>query len=583
MTFPEIVHLFIDLTTRFISPMAVATEWVIVAIIGLVIAFAPLGSDRRLRTFADAFHRLSNRKVLAILICGILPVVVRLSMLGFAPVPEPSIHDEFSHLLLADTFAHGRWTNPPHPMWEHFESIHIIQQPTYTSMYPPGQGAFLALGQVLFHEPWAGVLIGMGLMCATVCWMMQGWLPPAWAFFGTLVMILKFGVVGFWMNSYMGGAVPAMGGALLFGSLPRLRREDSRPLDGFLLGLGLIILMNSRPFEGAILGFAALLYLLPRFAGRMTRIFLPAGVVLSCGLLFTGYYSWKVTGSPVRMPYQVNRDTYGWPENLAFLSPRKVVQRHDVLRDMYKLELQRRDIYTDPVKFLGDMNTRLFDNWTFFIGPALTMPLILLPWVFRDRRTRVLILFLAIIAVLNLFQLVLYPYHLAPVAAVIFTIVAQGLRHIYVSLSRISSRRAIYFALLLPFCLILVGAMKQEAAYLDIPLAYWERAYEAQRDTRAYIEAWLSARSRKQLVIVRYAPGHSPSQEWVYNGADIDNGKVVWAREMDAESDAQLLAYFPDREAWLLEADVYPQRVVPYPQRETPDCPPMPCQSDGNQ
>lgn len=68
------------------------------------------------------------------------------------------------------------------------------------------------MGEVLFHEPWAGVVIGVGLMGIAVCWMMQGWLPPAWALYGALIVGLKIGVVGLWMNSYLAGAVPAVGG-----------------------------------------------------------------------------------------------------------------------------------------------------------------------------------------------------------------------------------------------------------------------------------------------------------------------------------------------------------------------------------
>ena len=480
------------------------------------------------------------------------------------PAPEPSIHDEFSHLLLGDTLAHGRLTNPTHPLWRSFESIHIIQRPTYNSMYPPAQGSFLALGETLFQEPWAGVVISVGLMGAALCWMMQRWLPPAWALYGTLLAGLKIGVVGLWMNSYMGGAASAIGGALLIGALPVLLRRQRRILPAVFLGLGMVILMNSRPFDGAVLSMAALCYLVAGLTpGRtLPRLLAPAAIVLAGGVLFTGYYNWRVTGNPARMGYQVNRDTYGWPENLAFLKAKKLTLSDPVLQKMYLKEVAQRDAYNTPFKILDNLLTRLFDNWTYFIGPVLTVPLVFLPRLFRDRRRRPLLVFIGVIVALNLFQLVLYPYHLGPLVAVMFTIVTLGIRHLYVRLGR---RRGAVALLVLPLCVILVGAMKQEADDLDLHLAYWERAAELHHDARAYIAEWLARRPGKQLVVVRYAPFHHPNQEWVYNGADIDGGKVVWAREVDALQDAELLRYFRDREVWLLEADVYPQRVVRYP------------------
>jgi hypothetical protein len=566
MTFAETVRFVLDEAARFVSPLSIAIQWELVFLAALAIWLAPVVLGKGIHRLRGAFRRLANHRAASIALCGLLPVALRLSLLGIYPVPEPSVHDEFSHLLLADTLVHGRLTNPPHPMWQHFESIHIIQQPTYNSMYPPGQGAFLAFGQWLFHEPWVGVVVSVGLMFAAMCWMMQAWLPLRWALFGTLLAILAFGVSTLWMNSYLGGAVPGIGGALVLGAVRRLRNSGlHRVRQSVLLGIGIVLLMNTRPFEGMVLTLAALVYVAlgaPR--GALVQIAIPAGLILCAGLIFTGYYNWRVTGSPLQMPYEVNRATYGWPENLGFLPIKHLTFRHRVLRNMYQKEIAHHNIYTSWKWFVDSLDVRAFENWSFFCGPVLTIPLLLLPKVFLDRRTRPLVVILAVILGLNLFQMVLYPYHLGPLVAALFALIAQGSRHIYVLLSRSKPSRGLAFALLLPLCVAAVSTMKLEAADLGIPLTYWEHAAEAHGDARAYIQAWLSRRPRKQLVIVHYTSHHSPDQEWVYNGADIDNSKVVWAREVDTYSDAQLLSYFKDREVWLLNADSYPQRVRPY-------------------
>jgi hypothetical protein len=73
----------------------------------------------------------------------------------------------------------------------------------------------------------------------------------------------------------------------------------------------------------------------------------------------------------------------------------------------------------------------------------------------------------------------------------------------------------------------------------------------------------LAAAGGRHLVLVRYRAGHNPNREWVYNGADLASERVLWAREMEEPRNRRLRAAFPDRTAWVLEADAAWPRLVP--------------------
>src|SRR5689334_23736332 len=105
--------------------------------------------------------------------------------------PEPTIHDENSYLLSAETFAAGRLTNPPHPMAEYFQTFHVLQQPTYASKYPPAQGLALALGIKLAGTPIVGVWLSFALMCAAIYWTLRAWVGPRWALAGALAFATR--------------------------------------------------------------------------------------------------------------------------------------------------------------------------------------------------------------------------------------------------------------------------------------------------------------------------------------------------------------------------------------------------------
>ena len=137
---------------------------------------------------ADGFKRLARRRRLAILFSGAAGIAAAALPTVLSGIPVPWVHDEYSYLLGADTFAEGRIVNPSHPMWVHFESFHIIVQPTYAMKYPPGPSLLLALGQVVFGQPIVGVWLGMGLAAAATCWMLQAFVPSRWALLGALCL-----------------------------------------------------------------------------------------------------------------------------------------------------------------------------------------------------------------------------------------------------------------------------------------------------------------------------------------------------------------------------------------------------------
>jgi hypothetical protein len=539
----------------------------------LVATLAPRRFQRVLRAISQPFGKLARRKTLAIWLLFFFVIGVRLAVLPLLPVPVPGIHDEYSYLLLGDTLAHGRLTNPTHPMWMSFESFHINWFPTYCSKYPPGQGAVLALGELL-GKPWIGVVLSVGAMCAAILWMLQAWLPAKWALLGGVLAALNFGIASYWMNSYWGGAVAAAGGALVLGGMPCIIRY-ARMRDALPLGLGLAILANSRPYEGFLFSLPLAIWLLWWLAGkakpartpqnRILRVVAPLFVVLLLTAAFMGYYNWRLTGNALLFPHVLNSRTYRTMGLFLWDHPKPPLQYHNRQFEDFYNGWEREDYqitWADVWRVTEEKLTRAGSTY-FWWGALLLLPG--LPFVFRERKMGVPLLALLLVSAGFFASIWSFPHYAAPVTCVISLLLVRAIRHL--CMIRIA-RRPIGTALACAAVFLLAGEIGLRAANHCCDPLEWT----CQGDpSRAAIQEKLSHTPGKHLILVRYEEDHNIHDEWVYNGAEIDSAKVIWARVLDAEQNAKLLAYFKDRHVWLVEPDKDNTELIHYqppPQEE---------------
>jgi hypothetical protein len=99
----------------------------------------------------------------------------------------------------------------------------VLMQPAFASKYGVAQPLSMAFGQRWLFTPRAGILLCMALAAASLCWMLQAYLPPEWAFLGGLLAVIRISWFSYFGNTYWGGAAAILGGCLLMGAAARLQ------------------------------------------------------------------------------------------------------------------------------------------------------------------------------------------------------------------------------------------------------------------------------------------------------------------------------------------------------------------------
>jgi hypothetical protein len=475
-------------------------------------------------------------------------IACRVALLPLLPVPEPVVHDEFSYLLSADTFAHGRVTNPTPPDPQFFESPHVLVTPVYASRYQPGQGLTLALGQKIAGHAYWGVALSCALMVYLFCWAADAWLPPQWSLIAGGLAAVLFFIPSYWFTSYWGGAVAACGGALVVGSLGYLLRgrlESAR----FSLAGGALILYATRPYEGGVLFVAVLTILAIQFWKSGTHekprwlrtVILPNVAILLVAIPVIGWYNTRVTGHPTDLAYFEYARKYDPVPVFWTLPPLPPKQDSNVnLHAVHQTEIgdyQRLHNARLPLTLaLVSINIFLNGVWLQFL--AFGFLLIAVPWARMRKRKKWLVLLLSAGVAALLPEVWVNGHYTAPYTIVELILIVAAARALWYRIAASRARGLAFVSLLI---------------VLLVPLAIsYAGAIQAHPTERGRLVQKLRAQGGRHLVFVDYAENWDSVHEWVYNGANLDASPVIFAHLLSPRENRDLLDHFPGRTAWLV-------------------------------
>jgi hypothetical protein len=366
----------------------------------------------------------------------------------------------------------------------------------------------------------------------------------------------------------------------VLGALARIVKR-AKIRDAVLLGIGVAILANSRPYEGFLFCIPAAAWLFWWLIGRtksrqsprarLQNVFAPLGIVLVLTAAFMGYYNWRLTGNPLLLPHVLNKRTYHYRLFLWDHKKAEVRYRNQQFEDYFNSwERENYDnTWADVVRVSEEKLIRCGLTY-FWCGELLLLPA--LPFLFRDRKMRLLIAAFALVTAGVFAVIWSYAHYAAPLTCIILVLTMQAIRHLRTI--RIGRRRVgVALSRAIVLLLVLDTGINTFRGVCD-PLLW-----PCQGDpSRAAITEKLQHTPGKHLIVVRYdKDDHNIHDEWVYNGAEIDTAKVLWARELDPRQNAKLFAYFHDRKVWLVTPDSDNTYLEPY----TP--PGSPTEDDSNE
>jgi hypothetical protein len=324
--------------------------------------------------------------------------------------------------------------------------------------------------------------------------------------------------------------------------------DRGRRSDAAILALGLIVLANSRPYEGLLTAVPVGLCL----AWRVARPEAHGGLalrkqvsvllcVLMAGAVFTCWYNWRVTGSPLRLPHTVYIAQYAAAPAFIWQRPPRAPNYTDrVLRDAHMSFGIDYVEYSTLTGAAAKTIMKLARLAAFYWGPLWMLAALAIPDFIREPRFRIAAFALVLCITGMLLTVSFQEHYAAPCASIFILILVDACR-------RLCKRwRTVGALVVIASPVAWIGS--EAATARMAPQLNWPAL-------RRSVEADIAAVPGRHVVLVHYAPWHALGQEWVYNGPDIDSSRVIWARDLGQKMNRELMGYFPDRTFWMVEPD----------------------------
>jgi len=297
----------------------------------------------------------------------------------------------------------------------------------------------------------------------------------------------------------------------------------------------------------------------------MVRPILLAILVVTPAIGITLLQNKQVTGNWMTLPYTLSQYQYGVPAALTF---QQTPVPHRELTPEQELDYRMQSAFRgDRPETIGSYMARLEYRMRFYRFFFLAPLYLALPAFFtalREFRYLWVLLCLFIFALgINFFPAFQFHY-LAAVTCLFILISVTGLQQL--SRLNIKAAQIIFFLCVVQFLVWYSAHLFENEEWSAAILQYetWQTINHQNPERRISVNNQLARIPGKQLIFVRYWPRHIFQDEWVYNWADIDGARVVWARDLGAAENEKLRRYYPDRSVWLLEPDARPPKLTRY-------------------